>query len=275
MGRYASFAAGFSFISVLTTVFQFFSLGYSFGGPGFFWTWPVVLVGQFLVAACFAELAARMPISGAIYQWASRLGTPAFGWYAGWIMVIGRIVVVAAAALALQVVLPAVWPGFQLVGGDPSPPTTSGAANAAVLGLLALTTLLNVLDNRALRLAPCGRHLRRPRPLRITYPALPLAPSSLARPAGHEGTLTALRALAAAPRLQVMVHLANRSRSTKELTTLLGLFPSVISRHSHQLTQAGLTATRREGCYVLYASVPDRLDLIATALISLVLRPED
>lgn len=39
MGRYASFAAGFSFISVLTTVFQFFSLGYSFGGPLFFWTW--------------------------------------------------------------------------------------------------------------------------------------------------------------------------------------------------------------------------------------------
>ncbi|MGV9572052.1 amino acid permease, partial [Streptomyces nigra] len=103
MGRYASFAAGFSFISVLTTVFQFFSLGYSFGGPLFFWTWPAVLVGQLLVAACFAELAARLPIAGAIYQWASRLGSPAFGWYAGWIMVIGRIVVVAAAALALHV----------------------------------------------------------------------------------------------------------------------------------------------------------------------------
>lgn len=152
MGRYASFAAGFSFISVLTTVFQFFSLGYSFGGPLFFWTWPAVLVGQLLVAACFAELAARLPIAGAIYQWASRLGSPAFGWYAGWIMVIGRIVVVAAAALALQVVLPAVWSGFQIVGGDPSPTTASGAANAVLLGLvlLALTTLLNVLDNRAL-----------------------------------------------------------------------------------------------------------------------------
>ncbi|MFF5933317.1 amino acid permease [Streptomyces sp. NPDC012508] len=152
MGRYASFAAGFSFISVLTTVFQFFSLGYSFGGPLFFWTWPAVLAGQLLVAACFAELAARMPIAGAIYQWATRLGSPSFGWYAGWIMVTGRIVVVAAAALALQVVLPAVWPGFQIVGGDPSPTTTSGAANAALLGLvlLALTTLLNVLDNRAL-----------------------------------------------------------------------------------------------------------------------------
>ncbi|WP_406055212.1 amino acid permease [Streptomyces sp. NBC_01077] len=152
MGRYASFAAGFSFISVLTTVFQFFALGYSFGGPAFFWTWPAVLTGQLLVAACFAELAARYPIAGAVYQWSTRLSTPAFGWYAGWIMVIGRVVVVGAAALALQAVLPAIWPGFQLVGDDPSPASASGAANAALLGLvlLTLTTLVNVLDNRVL-----------------------------------------------------------------------------------------------------------------------------
>lgn len=152
MGRYASFAAGFSFISVLTTVFQFFALGYSFGGPAFFWTWPAVLAGQLLVAACFAELAARYPIAGAVYQWSTRLSGPAFGWYAGWIMVVGRVVVVGAAALALQTVLPAIWPGFQLVGDDPSPASASGAANAALLGLvlLTLTTLVNVLDNRIL-----------------------------------------------------------------------------------------------------------------------------
>jgi urea carboxylase system permease len=152
MGRYASFAAGFSFISVLTTVFQFFSLGYSFGGPLFLWTWPAVLIGQLLVAACFAELAARYPISGAIFQWSTRLSRPAFGWFTGWIMVTGQVVVVAAAALALQVVLPPIWSGFQLVGGDPAPTTATGAANAALLALvlLALTTAVNVLDNRVM-----------------------------------------------------------------------------------------------------------------------------
>ncbi|SPF01313.1 amino acid permease [Streptomyces sp. MA5143a] len=152
LGRYASFAAGFSFISVLTTVFQFFAFGFAFGGPVFFWTWPAVLLGQLLVAACFAELAARYPISGAIYQWSSRLSNATFGWFAGWIMVIGQIVVVAAAALALQMVMPAIWSGFQVVGGDPAPTSATGAANAAVLGvvLLALTTLVNVLDNRVL-----------------------------------------------------------------------------------------------------------------------------
>ncbi|MFJ8156746.1 amino acid permease [Streptomyces sp. NPDC094468] len=154
LGRYASFAAGFSFISVLTTVFQFFAFGYAFGGPVFFWAWPAVLAGQLLVAGCFAELAARYPISGAIYQWSSRLSNPSFGWFAGWIMVIGQVVVVAAAALALQMVLPALWSGFQLIGTDPAPTSADGAANAAVLGvvLLVLTTLVNVLDNRVMSL---------------------------------------------------------------------------------------------------------------------------
>jgi urea carboxylase system permease len=154
LGRYASFAAGFSFISVLTTVFQFFAFGYSFGGARFFWTWPAVLIGQLLVAACFAELAARYPISGAVYQWSSRLANKVFGWYAGWIMVLGQIVVVAAAALALQVVLPAVWSGFQLIGTNTSPVSSDGAANAAVLGiaLLVLTTTVNLLDIRVMSL---------------------------------------------------------------------------------------------------------------------------
>ncbi|MFD0261145.1 amino acid permease [Kitasatospora indigofera] len=150
MGRFASFAAGFSFISVLTTVFQLFSFGYGFAGPAFFWSWPLVLGGQLLVAACFAELAARYPISGSIYQWATRLANATYGWFTGWLMVIGQIVVVTAAALALQVVLPAVWPGFQLLGGDPALTTGTGAANAVLLGtvLIALTTLVNVIGIR-------------------------------------------------------------------------------------------------------------------------------
>ncbi|MET8404367.1 DUF5937 family protein [Streptomyces sp900116325] len=111
-----------------------------------------------------------------------------------------------------------------------------------------------------------------PWPLRITYPALPLAP---ARPTSQEDILTALRALAAAPRLQIVTRLAAQSRSTQELATLLGLSASVTSRHLHQLTQAGLTTTRREGYYVLYTLNPARLDQIATALTSLTPRPAD
>lgn len=154
MGRFASFAAGFSFISVLTAVFQLAGFGFSFGGPAFVWTWPVVLGGQLLVALCFAELAARYPLSGAIYQWSSRLANPTFGWFAGWIMIIGQIVVMTSDAIALQVVLPQVWSGFQLIGGDPSPTTTSGVHNAILLAgiLMAATTVINIIGVRLMAL---------------------------------------------------------------------------------------------------------------------------
>ncbi|WP_433711834.1 amino acid permease [Nocardia sp. CA-084685] len=147
LGRYASFAAGFSFVSILTTIFQFFGFGYSFGAAAFFWTWPIVFVGQFLVALNFAELAARYPISGCIYQWSRRLGGEVVGWFAGWMMVIAQIVTAAAAAIALQVVLPSIWSGFQIVGEDTALTSTSGATNAVLLGsiLLALTTVINVI----------------------------------------------------------------------------------------------------------------------------------
>ncbi|HLS79371.1 MAG TPA: amino acid permease [Nocardia sp.] len=147
LGRYASFAAGFSFVSILTTIFQFFGLGYGFGGAAFFWTWPVVFAGQFLVALNFAELAARYPISGCIYQWSRRLAGETVGWFAGWMMIIAQVVTAAAAAIALQVVLPAIWSGFQIIGEDSALTSPSGAANAVLLGsgLLILTTLVNVV----------------------------------------------------------------------------------------------------------------------------------
>jgi urea carboxylase system permease len=147
LGRYASFAAGFSFVSILTTIFQFFGFGYSFGGPAFFWTWPIVFVGQLLVALNFAELAARYPICGCIYQWSRRLAGETVGWFAGWFMIIAQIVTAAAAAIALQVVLPTIWSGFQMIGDDPALTSTSGAANAVLLGsvLLVLTTAINVV----------------------------------------------------------------------------------------------------------------------------------
>lgn len=150
IGSYASFAAGFSFVSILTTVFQLFAFGFSFGGPAFFWTWPLVFAGQFMVALNFAELAARYPLSGCIYQWSRRLAGATVGWFAGWVMIIAQIATVAAAAIALQVVLPQIWSGFQLVGDDPTLTSTSGATNAVILGsiLIAITTLINVAGVR-------------------------------------------------------------------------------------------------------------------------------
>ena len=153
VGSFSSFAAGFSFVSILTTVFQLFGLGFGLGGAAFFWAWPLVFGGQLLVALNFAQLAARWPISGAIFQWSSRLAGARFGWFTGWTMIIGQILTVAVAAIAVQAVLPAIWDGFQIVGGpgaDPSVASPTGAANAVVLGLvmLAVTTIVNITSVR-------------------------------------------------------------------------------------------------------------------------------
>jgi urea carboxylase system permease len=146
IGSYGSFAAGFSFVSILTTVFQLFSFGFGFGGPAFFWTWPIVFAGQLLVAVCFSELAARYPISGCIYQWATRLGGAIWGWMAGWLMLVAQVVTIAAAAIAMEIVLPSVWTGFSIVDN----PTE----NAVVLGslLLVITTTINVVGVKVMSL---------------------------------------------------------------------------------------------------------------------------
>jgi urea carboxylase system permease len=148
LGGFSSFAAGFSYISILTGVFQLFYVGYSAGGPAFFWTWPAVFLGQLTAALCFAELAARYPLSGGIYQWSRRTGSRAVSWMAGWIYLCGSIISLAAVALAPQATLPQISLAFQLIG-DPAVPSDA-AKNAVVLGciLIAATTAINAVGVR-------------------------------------------------------------------------------------------------------------------------------
>src|ERR1700745_4252110 len=75
LGSFSSFAAGFSYISILTGVFQLFGFAFLSAGPAFWWSWPIVLTGQMLVALCFAELAGQYPLAGSVYQWSKQLGT--------------------------------------------------------------------------------------------------------------------------------------------------------------------------------------------------------
>ena len=150
LGSFSSFAAGFSYISVLTGIFQTFYLGYGAGGPAFYWTWPVVFLGQGAVALCFAELAARYPLSGGVYQWSGRLSSRAIGWMAGWVYLCGSVISLAAVALALQATLPQIAPAFQFIGQ--STDRSSAAVNAVLLGcvLIAVSTLINSIGVRHL-----------------------------------------------------------------------------------------------------------------------------
>src|ERR1700761_3834171 len=117
LGKFSSFAAGFSYISILTGVFQLFGFGFAFGGPAVWWSWLVVLGGQLLVALCFAELAGQFPLAGSGYQWSKQIAKPFTSWFGGWILTIGSIVTLAAVAVAYQVVAPLITSRFEIIGG--------------------------------------------------------------------------------------------------------------------------------------------------------------
>ncbi|MDH6125489.1 amino acid permease [Kitasatospora sp. GP82] len=153
LGSFSSFAAGFSYISIMTGVFQLFGFGFASGGPAFIWTWPPVFLGQLAVALCFAELAGQFPLAGGVYQWAKQIARPATSWMSGWIMAIGSIVTAAAVAVAYQVILPQVSLAFQIVGGADDAgqtATPNGAENAILLalGLVVFTTVVNIVGVR-------------------------------------------------------------------------------------------------------------------------------
>ena len=82
------------------------------------------------MALCFAELAARYPLSGGIYQWSRRLSSRAIGWMAGWVYLCGSVISLAAVALALQATLPQIAPAFQLIG-DPADRVERGRQRGA------------------------------------------------------------------------------------------------------------------------------------------------
>src|SRR5690242_3022315 len=150
LGMFSSFAAGFSYISIMTGVFELFFFGFVSGGPAFIWTWPAVFAGQFLVALCFAELAGQYPLAGSVYQWSKQIARPFTSFFGGWILTVGSIVTLAAVAVAYQIVAPQITSAFEIIGGPADVglvSTPDGAKNALLLaaGLVVFTTVINMV----------------------------------------------------------------------------------------------------------------------------------
>ena len=106
IGFFASFAISFSFMSVLMGVFANYSYVLTKAGPFGIWTWMIVGIGQLLVSLVFAEMAGRIPLTGALYNWNSKLGHPSTSWLVGWLTTfayaIGGTGVVVAIMAPLQ-----------------------------------------------------------------------------------------------------------------------------------------------------------------------------
>ncbi len=73
LGTFSSFAVAFSYISPSTGIFTLFALGLTTLGGVFIWTWPVVALGQFIIALNFAEVSSHFPLAGSVFQWTKYL----------------------------------------------------------------------------------------------------------------------------------------------------------------------------------------------------------
>jgi amino acid transporter len=101
LGSFQMFAISFAFISVAVGIFGTYDVVLQRGGPVGIWLWVLVAVGQVLVGLVYAQFAARIPLSGSSYQWASRLANPKIGLGFGWLTVCYLAIAVVAVDNAL------------------------------------------------------------------------------------------------------------------------------------------------------------------------------
>jgi urea carboxylase system permease len=150
LGFLSNFAIAFSFISVSTGSFGNFGVGIGLGGPAFFWSWPLVVVGQLLVALVFAELASHFPVAGSIYQWSKRLSSRTLGWFTGWFYFWAQVVTVSAVAVIVGYVIAGFNGGGQEFLDSPSPLGFANMHTFIALTTLVITTLINAFGVRLL-----------------------------------------------------------------------------------------------------------------------------
>jgi amino acid transporter len=105
LGLFSSFAVAFSYISPSTGIFTLFALGLTTIGGVFIWTWPVVALGQFIVALNFAEVSSHYPVAGSVFQWTKYLANRTYSWFTGWIYLFAGILTVTAVVATLPLAL--------------------------------------------------------------------------------------------------------------------------------------------------------------------------
>jgi amino acid transporter len=105
LGLFSSFAVAFSYISPSTGIFTLFALGLTTIGGVFIWTWPVVALGQFIVALNFAEVSSHYPVAGSVFQWTKYLANRTYSWFTGWGYLFAGILTVTAVVATLPLAL--------------------------------------------------------------------------------------------------------------------------------------------------------------------------
>ncbi len=147
LGFLANFALAFAFISVSTGSYGNFGVGIGLGGPPMFWTWLIIVAGQFLVALGFAELASHYPVAGSIYQWSKRLSHRTLGWFTGWFYFWAQVVTVTAVACIVAFVVDGIMGQTDFLA-SPSPLGVSDMFTFIAITTLVITTIINAFGVR-------------------------------------------------------------------------------------------------------------------------------
>jgi urea carboxylase system permease len=137
LGVFSSFAVAFSYISPSTGIFALFYLGLTTVGGVFIWSWPIVAIGQLLVALGFAELSSHYPVAGSVFQWTKYLAGKTYSWFAGWIYLFAGILTVASVCATLPVAL---IPAFNNMGWNLANSPNNNRL-IAVVTLVAITVM--------------------------------------------------------------------------------------------------------------------------------------
>jgi amino acid transporter len=145
LGLFSSFAVAFSYISPSTGIFTLFSLGLITLGGVFIWTWPVVALGQFIVALNFAEVSSHYPIAGSVFQWTKYMANRSYSWITGWIYLFAGIITVSAVVATLPIAL---IPALNGLGWHSLNATSLHTQLVVALITLVVITVLNIYGVR-------------------------------------------------------------------------------------------------------------------------------
>jgi amino acid transporter len=97
MGGFQNFAISFTIISILAGCLTSYAIGFNQGGPvAITWGWLLVGVFCIFVSLAMGEIASTYPTAGGLYYWASKLGSPGWGWFTGWFNLVGQVAVTAS-----------------------------------------------------------------------------------------------------------------------------------------------------------------------------------
>lgn len=140
LGLLSNFSVGFTYLSPVVGVYTLFAFGLATAGPAYIWSYPIVLIGQFLVVFTFGEVASQYPLAGGIFQWTKRLVGPRYAFMSGWMYTMALLITVAAVAYAANTYAAPLF-GWEI---------TDASTIAVAVAVIVLGGILNMLGIRRL-----------------------------------------------------------------------------------------------------------------------------